>query len=197
MSGAEIVALASVLVTGIATPFITSLTARRQLALQSRRDREDELRNVLEQAGIRLTEAMFAVNKARARPSEFQESDLRLLTQHLEQLWKNDDRLPVRLGSRASEVQHYRRAITGGLLRPTRSLARSRWESRLTTQASKHWLRPAPPCLTPSVSSMTPPRVASAPERSSETPVFAGSCRVAGAPRQLRSMFATLSSRRT
>jgi hypothetical protein len=114
MTGAEVVALASIVVTGIATPVITSLTARRQLALQTRRDREDELRNVLEQAGIRLTEALFDLDKARLKVRNFDESELRSLKVHFEQLWKNDDRLSVRLGSHAPEVEHYRRAIVEG-----------------------------------------------------------------------------------
>jgi hypothetical protein len=111
MTGGEIVALASVVVTGALSPFIAARMAQRALAHQTRVSREDELRSVLENAGVKLTEALFALDGVRSKMPALDRSELAPFSSDREQLWKNDDRLAVRLGSSAPEVDHYRRAI--------------------------------------------------------------------------------------
>ena len=115
MSGAEIVALVSVVVTGLAAPWIGSHMARKQAELQTRHAREDELRAVLENAGVKLTEAAATVGKTSQDLRALDEGEVALLGAEIEQLWKNDDRVRVRLGGNSPEARHYRRAITEGI----------------------------------------------------------------------------------
>ena len=110
MSGAEIVAIISVVGTAavaLATPWMTHRFGLLRFMLETGKAREDELREHLDQAAIRLTEARTAVVSAmqsvrRADAQHAQAIAIQAydtLNAQLEQLRKNVDRLGVRLGS--------------------------------------------------------------------------------------------------
>jgi hypothetical protein len=114
VSGAEIVALSSVVTTGLVA-LVTQRLGRSREELQTRRAREDELRAVLEHAGVKLSQSIFLLDEARNKLGRLGPDDLDALAEDLQQLWLNHDRLAVRLGSNAREVQLYHRAITEGV----------------------------------------------------------------------------------
>lgn len=66
---------------------------------------------MLENAGVKVTEAIAVLDGVRRRLSELDHGMLVPLNAEMEQLWRNEDRIAVRLGRGASETQHYRRAI--------------------------------------------------------------------------------------
>lgn len=114
MSGVEIIALVSIIVgglTAIAGQVVAARTAERQIVLGSRRDREDELRAVLEHAGVKMTEAIVVLDALRLHLSDLDADKLAPMNEEMRQLWLNEDRISVRLGRAAPETQHYRRAI--------------------------------------------------------------------------------------
>jgi hypothetical protein len=106
-----VVAIVSVVVTGAFSPYIGARVAASRFEEEKRRDREDELRSVMEAAGVTLTECMYAYGRLRADLPELTHAALEPYDAEMEQLWKNDDRLSVRLGSNAEEVHLYRAAI--------------------------------------------------------------------------------------
>lgn len=106
-----VVAVVSVLVSGGLSPWLAGRIAARRFEAEKRRDREDELRAVLENAGVQLTETFTVVRPLFLRMSELGDGRIEPARRAMEQLWKNDDRLSVRLGSGAPEVQKYREAI--------------------------------------------------------------------------------------
>jgi hypothetical protein len=110
VTGGEIVALVSVVVTGVVGPFIGAHWAIRRLQAETRRDRENELRDVFENAAIKLTEAIRALDDARDQIADIDYARLATLAAELAQLWVNEDRIAVRLGSEASETRLYRQA---------------------------------------------------------------------------------------
>lgn len=66
---------------------------------------------MLENAGVKLTEAITVLDGVRRRLSTLDYDQLGLLHAEVGQLWKNEDRIVVRLGRRAPETQCYRRSI--------------------------------------------------------------------------------------
>jgi ADP-ribosylglycohydrolase len=80
-------------------------------AARARRERENELRTVLAQAAVRLTETISVLDDLRIRMSELQAHDVEPLDKELEQLWKNQALIAVSLGGDADEVKHYSNAV--------------------------------------------------------------------------------------
>lgn len=66
---------------------------------------------MLENAGVKLTEAIAVLDEVRRRLSTLDSDQLGLPHAEMEQLWKNEDRIAVRLGRRAPETHCYRRSI--------------------------------------------------------------------------------------
>jgi len=112
MSGGEVIALVSVVVTGGLSPYIASSLARRAAEHTSTLAREDELRSALDAAGIRLTDAVrtFEIAAESAQGSVGQAA-LAPLEPQLEQLQMNYVRLAVRVGVEAPETSVYHAAI--------------------------------------------------------------------------------------
>lgn len=118
MTGAEVIALVSVVVSGVTAltaPWIAHVTAARQLRAQTRITREDELRAVIEHAAIRLTQAIQRLDAVKAHaagsgPPLGAEAAAEFAVE-LEQLWVNEDRINVRLGGEAPETNAYANAL--------------------------------------------------------------------------------------
>jgi hypothetical protein len=113
VTGAEIIALVSVVsaaVTALTAPWLGARAADRRFELETRRNREDELRAVLEHGGVKLSETIFLLDQIRADLSALNDARLAPLFEEMKQLWLNEDRINVRLGRDAPEAQHYRRA---------------------------------------------------------------------------------------
>ncbi len=108
---------AGVGVAGHVTGFVTGLLDRREAR---RSTREDELRTVIEDAAIRLTEALALLNdteQASNRPGAGNvplavpdETHAALIYQ-LQQLHLNEDKLQIRLGPDAPECRHFNAAM--------------------------------------------------------------------------------------
>lgn len=98
--------------TGFVAPYLAGRSASRTVTLETRRDREDELRVVMDNAAIQLTEAIALLDQIRSRLSALSPGDLTPLQNTLTQLWLNEDRMAVRLGRDATEVRHYRQSIS-------------------------------------------------------------------------------------
>lgn len=105
-------ALASVLMTGFVAPYLAGRIALNTVELETRRNREDELRLVMEHAAVKLTETIALLDHIRSNLGTLRSDDLEPLQESLNQLWLNEDRMAVRLGRNASEVKHYRESLS-------------------------------------------------------------------------------------
>lgn len=126
MSGAEIIALVSVagtVATAVLVPWMTNRFGLVRYVLETSHAREEELREHLDLASIRLTEARQAVVLATqplskvapesARSVATQAYNTYGLMEQLAQTRKNLDRIGVRTGSDSAIARAYRDAVSG------------------------------------------------------------------------------------
>lgn len=113
-------AIVSVLVSGVVGPYLVHRWSRSQLNWQAGRERANELRDHLDQAALRLTEAHAAITNVATQVAKVkaQEQKARVLAtaspqleEQLAQLRKNTDRLAVRTGSDSKVTSTYQRAM--------------------------------------------------------------------------------------
>jgi hypothetical protein len=123
VTGGEVIALVSVVMTGGVTPFVANRMERARAELQIRRAREDELRSVLEHAGVKLTESVIAFGDWN-KVATLTQQEFTAMHADMGQLVKNFDRLAVRLGSGALEVRLYKQAYDDGIVKAYEALSR-------------------------------------------------------------------------
>lgn len=128
MSGAEIIALASVIGTalvGLTSPWIVARFGLKRFVLEASKAREEELREHLDLAAVRLIEARVAVGHAVQQLLEVAATQTAAvvapraslvygefkLSEQKEQLAKNAVRLGVRLGSSSDVTTAYQLAV--------------------------------------------------------------------------------------
>jgi hypothetical protein len=113
----DIVAIVSVLSTAAValgsatiTAISTSKQQRTRFRSETRRDREDELRQVAEDAAIKLSYAIDQLDRARDKSND-RIMDLGPLHEAYGEIRNSENRLAIRLGDEAPEVACYRAAV--------------------------------------------------------------------------------------
>ena len=95
-----IISVASSAAVAIGTTGITATTTarreRERFVDETRRERENELRSVAEEAAIELSNALYLISHVREHPAE-----LSRLGEAFGKIWNSADRLAVRLGDEA------------------------------------------------------------------------------------------------
>ena len=113
MSVSDWVPIASVVATavvGLGVPIVSSRFDREKIRDQADEGRRDELRDVIDKAGARLTETIYALDDARAEAQEsvgteteegyrFASIDVDGYTEKVKELWTYENQLAVRVGS--------------------------------------------------------------------------------------------------
>lgn len=109
------IALAGIIATavvGIVGPAIAAWVALISRRGEIRAEREHELRAVIDAAAVRLTEAILRLDDARDHAMAAPNPMLESMHADASQLWLNEDRLGVRLGTAAPESVHYSSAVS-------------------------------------------------------------------------------------
>jgi hypothetical protein len=105
-----IISVASSAAVALGTTGITAATTarreRERLTSETRRDRENELRGVADDAAMKLSNAIYHVDRGREQPH-----DLGPLHEAFGQIWNCEDRLAIRLGDDTDEVSAYASAV--------------------------------------------------------------------------------------
>jgi hypothetical protein len=98
-----VVALGSAVITAIST----TRQERTRLRFETKRDRESELRAVADDAALKLTNAIYQLDRV------LNEGNVNVgpLYEAFGQIWNYEDRLAIRLGNEAPEVTCYRTAV--------------------------------------------------------------------------------------
>jgi hypothetical protein len=114
---ADVVATVSVLSTAavaLGSAIITAVSSgRRERTLfrsETRRDREDELRDVAEDAAMKMSNAIYQLDRVRGKFDDGP-TDLGPLYEAYGEIWNSENRLAIRLGNNAPEVVCYRAAL--------------------------------------------------------------------------------------
>jgi hypothetical protein len=117
VSGAEIVALVSVVVTGVVAPYIAQRWGLTRLRWETRRDRENALVEIVEQAALALVEAQAAIQEDARRVSQLAGTDegeqlVGAQTARLKTIWRLENRIAVRLTTNSEECRAFNDAAS-------------------------------------------------------------------------------------
>lgn len=113
MTGAEIIALVSVLTTGataLGAPWLTERLGQRRFALETRVSREDELREKLDAAATRLGESIQRLEVVERDGSAWDAEMGAAIAADHQQMPLNLGTLGIRLGEDAPEYVAYEKA---------------------------------------------------------------------------------------
>ena len=118
MSGAEIVAVVSVVVTGVISPYIVQRWGMLRLRWETRRDRENQLVDLMEQAALALVDAQNSIQDDQHRLTrqrlESQDADALAQTHkaRLGNLWALETQIALRLTTDAAEARAFNSAAS-------------------------------------------------------------------------------------
>jgi hypothetical protein len=112
VSGAEIVAVVSVVVTGVVAPYIAQRWGMVRLRWETRRDRENALVEVVEHAALALVEAQAAIQDDARRViqvagTEEGEKLVQAQTARLMTIWRLENQIAVRLTTQSEECRAF------------------------------------------------------------------------------------------
>ncbi len=113
MTGAEIIALVSVITTGLTAlgvPWLAERLGQRRFALETRVSRDDELREKLDAAATRLSESIQRLAAVERDGSVWDAEMVAAIAADHQQMPLNLDTLGIRLGEDAAEYAAYENA---------------------------------------------------------------------------------------
>lgn len=113
MSGAEIVAVVSVVVTGVVSPYIAQRWGMLRLRWETRRDRENRLVELMEKAALALVDAQIRVQDDLLKREQLDTSDA--TEEHkilLGNLWALQTQICLRLTTDSDEAEAFNDAAS-------------------------------------------------------------------------------------